>query len=200
MFIIMTDQEPQSLNPMSWFYSPTRPKADSRQIQYDSADNFAQQKYYLTTSPPAAPCQDPSKTGNFASQFVTMNYTGNYGNTAAGGCDVDLYSRLMLGDPNTQRPKGNQQVFPRAWSSSPFMANGAPTEDKDTESKLIQSMPVRSRKECSTVTDKFFSNQFDPLIPEVKNEIQNVNNWVHSDWTRGGDPTRLIRHKVVGNE
>ena len=80
------------------------------------------------------------------------------------------------------------------------MANGAPTEDKDTESKLIQSVPVRSRKECSTVTDKFFSNQFDPLIPSVRDEIKNVNNWVNADWTRGGDPTRLIRQKAVAKE
>ncbi len=195
----MADLEPQTSNPLSWFYAPTRPKADTRQMQFEAVDNSAQQSYYLTSRPPVG-CQDASKTGDFASQYVTMNFTGNYGNMAAGGCDVDLYSRLALGDPNTQRPKGNQQVFPRAWSSSPFMANGAPTEDKDTESKLIQSIPVRSRKECSTVSDKFFSNQFDPLIPSVRDEIKNVDNWVHSDWTRGGDPTRLIRQKAVAKE
>lgn len=196
----MSDQEPQTSNPLSWFYAPTRPKADTRQIQYESADNFAQQKYYLSTNPAPAPCQDPMKTGDFASQYLTMNFTGNYGNTAAGGCDVDLYSRMILGDPNTQRPKGHQQVFARPWASSPFMANGAPTDDKDTESRLIQSVPVRSRKECSTVSDKFFANQFDPLIPEVRDEIKNVDNWVHSDWVRGGDPTRLIRQKAVAKE
>lgn len=196
----MTDQEPQSLNPVSWFYAPTRPKADTRQIQYDSADNFAQQSYYLTSRPPVA-CQDPLKTGDFASQYLTMNFTGNFGNTAAGGCDVDLYSRLMLGDPNTQRAKGPQQTFARPWASTPFMAGaGAPVEDKDVESQLMQSMPVRTRKECSTVSDKFFSNQFDPLIPTVRDEIKNVDNWVHSDWTRGGDPTRLIRQKAVVKE
>ena len=164
----------------------------------DAMDNAAQQGYYLSTARPTpAPCQDPMATGDFASQYLTMNFTGNYGNTAAGGCDADLYSRIILGDPNTQRVKGPQQTFARPWASTPFMANGAPTEDKDTESKLIQSMPVRSRKECSTVSDKFFSNQFDPLIPAVRDEIKNVNNWVHSDWTRGGDPTRLIRQKAV---
>jgi hypothetical protein len=194
----MTDSEPQTSNPLSWFNSPTRPKADVQQMKYDAMDNAAQQGYYLSTARPTpAPCQDPMATGDFASQYLTMNFTGNYGNTAAGGCDADLYSRIILGDPNTQRVKGPQQTFARPWASTPFMANGAPTEDKDIESKLIQSMPVRSRKECSTVSDKFFSNQFDPLIPAVRDEIKNVNNWVHSDWTRGGDPTRLIRQKAV---
>jgi hypothetical protein len=193
----MTDQEPQSLNPLSWFYAPTRPKADVRQLEYEAADNSAQQGYYLSSARPApSPCQDPNKTGDFAAAYVTMNFTGNYGNTAAGGCDVDLYSRLILGDENTQRPKDHQQTFARPWATSPNLGGGAPQDQKDLESKLIQSIPVRSRKECSTVTDKFFSNQYDPLIPSVTAEIKNVNNWVAPDsWTRGGAPTRLIRHQ-----
>ena len=80
------------------------------------------------------------------------------------------------------------------------MANGAPQDKKDTESSLIQSIPVRQRKECSTVTDKFFANQFDPLIPSVRDEIKDVNNWVHADLVRGGDPTRLIRQKTEVRE
>ena len=192
----MTDQEPQTLNPLSWFYAPTRPKADTRQMQYESTDNAAQQGYYLSTARPSpAPCQNPDKTGDFASQYVTMNFTGNYGNTAAGGCDVDLYSRLILGDENTQRPKGVQQTFARPWATTPFMSGGAPQDKKDLESELIQSAPIRSRKECSTVSDKFFANQYDPLLPSVSKEIKNVNNWVSDGWVRGGDPTRLIRHQ-----
>lgn len=195
----MTDQEPQTSNPLSWFYAPTRAKADTVQMQYDAIDNAAQQKYYLTTARPApTPCQNPDATGGFAAPFVTMNFTGNYGNTAAGGCDADLYSRLLLGDPNTQRVKGPQQLFERPWASTPFMSQqGAPQDKKDDESRLIQSMPVRQRKECSTVTDKFFPQQFDPLIPSVRDELKNVNNWVHSDWVRGGDPTRIIRQKAL---
>lgn len=195
----MTDQEPQTQNPLSWFYAPTRPKADTTQMQYDSRDNAAQQQYYLTSARPTPnPCQNPDATGDFASSYVTMNFTGNYGNTAAGGCDVDLYSRLILGDPGTQRPKGNQQLFARPWASTPFMSQqGAPQDAKDVESRLQQSLPVRQRKECSTVSDKFFPQQFDPLIPQVSSEIKNVNNWVNSDWVRGGDPTRIIRQKAL---
>ena len=198
----MTTEEPTTLNPMSWFYATTRPKADTRQLQYDAHDNASQQQYYLSTARPTpTPCQNPDKTGNFAAPYVTMNFTGNYGNTAAGGCDVDLYSRLMLGDEHTQREKGHQQTFARPWASTPFMQGaGAPVDKKDDESRLIQSVPVRSRKECSTVTDKFFANHFDPLIPAVKDEIKNVNNWiVPSDWTRGGAPSRLVRHKIEDN-
>ena len=110
----MTDQEPQTSNPLSWFYAPTRYKSDVTQMDYDFRDNKAQQDYYMTSARPAPqPCQDFDRVADFASSFVTMNYTGNYGNTAAGGCDVDLYSRLALGDPGTQRLKGHQQTFAR---------------------------------------------------------------------------------------
>jgi hypothetical protein len=195
----MTDQEPQTLNPMSWFYATTRPKADTRQMQYDEHDNGAQQQYYLSTARPVPhPCQNPNSTGNFAAPYVTMNFTGNYGNTAAGGCDVDLYSRLILGDEHTQREKGHQQTFARGFSSTPFMKGaGAPVDKKDVESKLIQSLPIRGRKECTTVTDKFFSNQFDPLIPSIKEDIKTMAGWTApEDWIRGGAPSRILRQQI----
>ena len=193
----MTDQEPQTSNPLSWFYAPTRYKSDVTQMDYDFRDNKAQQDYYMTSARPAPqPCQDFDRVADFASSFVTMNYTGNYGNTAAGGCDIDLYSRLALGDPGTQRLKGHQQTFARPWATTPNLGGGPSAANKDTESQLIQSAPIRTRKECSTVTDKFFPQQFDPLLQEVKDEMNAVNSFVQP-WSRGGDPTRLVRQKAV---
>lgn len=195
--LVMTSQEPQTNNPLSWFYAPTRPKNDVHQMQHDFKDNQAQQEYWMTSARPIpSPCQDFDSNANWASQFVTMNYTGNYGNTAAGGCDVDLYSRLVLGDPGTQRAKGHQQVFARPWATTPWMSGGPSASEKDIESQLIQSVPVRTRKECSTVTDKFFPNQFDPLIQSVRDEMKDLNNFQQT-WARGGDPTRLNRQKAV---
>ena len=178
--------------PTSWFFSSTRPKADVYDVQKQSLENAQQLQYYVQPRP--APCQNPDATGDFAAPFVTMNYTGNFGNTAAGGCDVDLYSRMLIGDPNTQRPKGHQQTFARPWATTPNMLGGAPQSDKDTESRLIHSIPIRSRKDVSTVTDKTFTNQWDPLIPDLRAEIKDVNNWVESAWVRGGDPSRLVRN------
>jgi len=193
----MTDQEPQTNNPLSWFYAPTRPKSDVTQMGYDARDNKTQQDYYLSSARPApTPCQDFDSKALWASQFVAMNYTGNFGNTAAGGCDVDLYSRLALGDPGTQRAKGHQQVFARPWATTPWMAGGPSESEKDIESQLIQSVPVRTRKECSTVSDKFFANQFDPLLASVKNDIKDSSTFTQT-WSRGGDPTRLLRQNAV---
>jgi len=188
-----------SANPVSWFYAPTRGKSDVTQMDHDFKDNAAQQSYYMNSAPNqrASACQDFEGNAEWASQFVTMNYTGNYGNTAAGGCDADLYSRLMLGDEGTQRVKGHQQLFARPWATTPNLGGGPSAAAKDTESRLIQSMPVRTPKECSTVTDKFFSTQFDPQLPSVQQEMKDVNNFVQT-WARGGDPTRIVYKKIVG--
>jgi len=183
---------------MSWFYAPTRGKNDVTSMNYDARADAAQQSYYMNTAPKTSGCQDFEPKASWASQFVTMNYTGNYGNTAAGGCDTDLYSRLMLGDEGTQRQKGHQQTFARPWATTPNLGGGPSAAEKDTESRLIQSVAVRTPKECSTVTDKFFSTQFDPQIPSVQQEMKNADNFVQS-WSRGGDPTRILYKKTVQN-
>ena len=185
-------------NPMSWFFTPTRGKNDVTQKDYEIRDNAAQQSYYMNSAPnqAASSCQDFEPKADWASQFVTLNYTGNYGNTAAGGCDTDLYSRLILGDEGTQRQKGHQQTFARPWATTPNLGGGPSAASKDTESQLIQSIPVRTPKECSTVTDKFFSTQFDPQLPSVQQEMKSVNNFVQT-WARGGDPTRIAYKKIV---
>ena len=192
----MTSQEPQTNNPQQWFYAPTRQRNDTVQQDYNARDNKSHQDYYLTTARPADSCQNFDPVADFASSFVTMNYTGNFGNTAGGGCDVDLYSRLALGDPGTQRLKGHQQTFARPWATTPNMGGGPSAANKDVESRLIQSAPIRTRKECSTVSDKFFPQQFDPLLQSVREDMKEASGFVQT-WSRGGDPTRLIRNKAV---
>lgn len=192
----MTSQEPQTNNPQQWFYAPTRQRNDTVQQDYNARDNKSHQDYYLSTARPADSCQNFDAIADFASSFVTMNYTGNFGNTAGGGCDVDLYSRLALGDPGTQRLKGHQQTFARPWATTPNMGGGPSAANKDIESRLIQSAPIRTRKECSTVSDKFFPQQFDPLLQSVRDDMKEASGFVQT-WSRGGDPTRLIRNKAV---
>jgi hypothetical protein len=62
------------------------------------------------------------------------------------------------------------------------------------ESKLQQATFVRQGKDCGTISDTFYENQFTPLIPYVS---QNVQNPVHLipevasvGWVRAGVPSR----------
>lgn len=186
--------QPTTNNPLSWFYSPTRPKQDTYKQDTEATQNYNYLRWQVTqrdnTDEQTRGCT-MNHTTHFATGFPAMNYTGNYGNTAVGGCDVDLYSRLVLGDEGTFRVKGHQQLFPRPWATTPNMGGGPSAAMKDTESKLIQSAPIRQTKECGTVTDKTFGNYWTPMIPELRGEMADVNTYVEQ-WTRGGDPSRLI--------
>ena len=48
----------------------------------------------------------------------------------------------------------------------------------DVESLLLRSEQVRQGKECGTVTEETFEGQYTPLIPVVKDNIQNPKNLV----------------------
>jgi hypothetical protein len=64
----------------------------------------------------------------------------------------------------------------------------------DVETLLQHSEQVRQGKECGTVTEEFFTQQYTPLIPTVKANIQNPKNLVTevaaAGWVRGGIPSR----------
>jgi len=86
----------------------------------------------------------------------------------------------------------------RPFMTVPYMAGGNPS--RDVESLLLHSEQVRMGKECGTVTEQFFSQQYTPMIPILKNNIQNPKNLVPevaaSGWVHGGIPTRSYLRDV----
>jgi hypothetical protein len=64
----------------------------------------------------------------------------------------------------------------------------------DVESLLQHAEQVRLGKECGTVTEMTFDNQFTPMIDMLKNNIQNPKNLIPevaaNGWIRGGIPSR----------
>jgi hypothetical protein len=55
-------------------------------------------------------------------------------------------------------------------------------------------------KECGTVTEQFFSQQYTPMIPILKENVQKPSNLVPevaaSGWIHGGIPTRSYLRDV----
>jgi hypothetical protein len=86
----------------------------------------------------------------------------------------------------------------RPFLSVPYMAGGNPS--RDVETLLMHSEQVRMGKECGTVTEQFFSQQYTPMIPIVKQNIQNPKNLVPEvaaeGWIHGGIPTRSYLRDV----
>lgn len=80
----------------------------------------------------------------------------------------------------------------RPFLTVPYMGTGR--GNPNVESLLIHSEQVRQGKECGTVTEETFDGQYTPLIPTLKQNIQNPKNLIpevaRPGWIHGGIPTR----------
>ena len=80
----------------------------------------------------------------------------------------------------------------RPFLGVPYMGGGR--GNADVESLLLHSEQVRVGKECGTVTEQQFDGVFTPMIPNLRDNIQNPNNLITEDaspgWIRGGLPSR----------
>ena len=86
----------------------------------------------------------------------------------------------------------------RPFLSVPYMGGGR--GNPDVESLLLHSEQVREGKECGTITEMGFDGVFTPMIPTLKENIQNSNNLITEDaspgWIRGGLPSRAYIRDV----
>ena len=86
----------------------------------------------------------------------------------------------------------------RPFLSVPYMGGGR--GNPDVESLLLHSEQVREGKECGTITEMGFDGVFTPMIPNLKENIQNANNLITEDaspgWIRGGLPSRAYIRDV----
>lgn len=150
------------------------------------------------TSIPAE-SQQPSGCGGrsvftSAADFVGLVPRGNMGNQPETGCAVDTQSRLLWGDPNTQREKGHQQTFARPWATTPFLGLGS-VEDVPQQSKVIFGHSTANRKSIQTVTDTQFP-VFEPLLAQKEADIPE-NNYFVEPFLRGGLASRLLTKQRV---
>jgi len=86
----------------------------------------------------------------------------------------------------------------RPFLSVPYMGGGR--GNADVETLLLHSEQVRQGKECGTVTETQFEGIYTPMIPNLKENIQNPNNLITEDaspgWIRGGLPSRAYIRDV----
>lgn len=92
------------------------------------------------------------------------------------------------------------QIRPQArpFLTVPFMQGGNPS--RDVESLLLHSEQVRMGKECGTVSEQFFSQQYTPMIPILQKNVQNPKNIIpevaSQGWIHGGIPSRSYLRDV----
>lgn len=149
---------------------------------------------YSTTNYFAKNC-GMKKTIEFATSQPNVFYNGGFGNSGAGGCNINDDSNVRIGSIQTH-PKCRVSLFQRPFATVPYLGRG-PCRPV-VESRLQQGDFITNKKSCNTVTETEFKQHYTPLVPSLAATIQNPNNLVEGaaaeGWIRGGLPTRdLIR-------
>jgi len=127
-------------------------------------------------------------------QHIGLVPKGNLGNQPEDGCAVDTQSRLLWGDAGTTRSKEPNQLFPRPFATTPFLAGGTISEIAE-QSSVLFGHSTANRKSIQGVTDTQFP-VFDPLLPSKVSDIS-ANNYFVEPFLRGGLASRLAPHTRI---
>jgi hypothetical protein len=114
-----------------------------------------------------------------------------YGWSAA-SIDADSVLRNHTIQTNSAGCPLRARTQARPFATVPFMGRGR--GDAELEARLQQSEFVRTGKDCGTISDTFYANQFTPLIPYVAANVQNPKHLIpevaSTGWVRSGVPSR----------
>jgi hypothetical protein len=161
----------------------THTKDDNSGIEQYYRQSLTAGKYYTTNLVPDAREVNPLAIDN----VVVYPREGFGLNNKA----IDADS-VLRNQPEFKNNRCNIRAQARPFLTVPFMGGGR--GNADVESILLHSEQVRQGKEAGTVTEKSFDQVFVPLIPSVKDNIQNPKNLVTEvadpGWVRGGLPSR----------
>ena len=111
---------------------------------------------------------------------------------SATGIDVDSVLRNHSIQTNSPHAPIRGRVQSRPFATVPYMGRGR--GEVTLETKLTHAPIMRQGRDCATVTDQFFENQFTPLIPYVAANVQNPTHLIPEvaakGWVHGGIPSR----------
>ena len=143
--------------------------------------------YQVTNLVPAV----TTAMGTAYQQAVIPPASAGYG-WSASAIDVDSVLRNHSIQTNSPHCPIRGRVQPRPFATVPYMGRGK--GDAQLESKLQMSAFVRQGKECGTISETFYENQFTPMIPYVAENVQNpvhlIPEVASKGWVRAGVPSR----------
>lgn len=159
---------------------------DQNTIQDTAACNYLLQNYF------AQDCSMKDAKALATSQ-PCINYSGGF-SLGAGGCNVDDSSKLLIGGIQTN-PKARIDLFGRPFATVPFLGRGS--VDPILESQILQGETITNKRTVTRLMEKsHLKYHTTPLIPEVKQNIQNpslmIEGMASEGWIRGGVPSREL--------
>jgi hypothetical protein len=134
-----------------------------------------------------------SKAKQLATTQPGIIYSGSMGSDMCGS-NIDDSSKLLIGSIQTA-PKARIDLFQRPFATVPFLGRGA--VDPILESQIQQGETITNKRTVTQLTEKsHLKYRTTPMIPEIKDNIQNPNNLIESSasqgWIRGGVPSREL--------
>jgi len=122
-----------------------------------------------------------------------INYSGGF-SLGAGGCNVDDSSKLLIGTIQTH-PRCKIDLYQRPFATVPYLGRGS--VDPILEAQIQQGESITNKRTVTRLTEKsHLGYHTTPLIPQVKQNIQNPNLMIESmaseGWIRGGVPSREL--------
>ena len=177
------------------FKNLTRLGDDFGTLSQDHIQN-TQYSNYVTTNHFARDC-DLQKAMNLGLSQPSMYYNGGFGNSGAGGCNIDSDSKLRVGAVQTN-PKSRITLTERPFLTVPYLGRGV--NNPMLESKIQQGDRFSKRKtEVMSSESSNIDYTYVPMIPSLKATVTNPNNLIEDvaakGWVRGGLPSRDMNKK-----
>ena len=127
-----------------------------------------------------------------------IHLKGGCGWIAEKGCLVDTDSKMRQDLQRLTNPRTINQVFERHSATTPNLSKGY--YDVDTESIIRPGEFASDQKPCIGNSEITYGNYFLPMIPKLKQEVQDKKHIIpedsKQDWVRGGLPTRqMVRNQ-----
>ena len=123
-----------------------------------------------------------------------IHLKGGVGWSGENGCLIDTDSDLRQNTEILTNRRIINQLTTRLSSTTPNYSKGY--YDVDTESIIRPGDFANDQKPCIGTTEVTFGNYFIPMIPKLKNEVQDNKHIIpedsKSDWVRGGLPSRQM--------
>jgi len=156
---------------------------DQNSIQNSASCSYLLQNYFA---------QDCSMKN--AKALATSQPCINYSGADMCGINIDTSSKLLIGGIQTH-PKSKIDLFGRPFATVPFLGRGS--VDPILESQIQQGEGITNKRSVTRLMEKsYMKYHTTPLIPEVKQNIQNpslmIEGMASEGWIRGGLPSREL--------
>jgi hypothetical protein len=124
-------------------------------------------------------------------EFVTKNhnlwYRNGYG--VANSCHIEDDSKARL-DAKVTHEKAKIQLFTRFYQANPDLSRG--TSAPSLESRLVQGDDTTQIRQCNRLVERDYE-RFVPLLPCLKDNVQNEKHIVFPDNQAGANSRVLMR-------